>query len=837
MPTDSGGAAEVAGSVMPLLLCTFMIVSMQLGFAMLEVGCVRQEHRMTVLAKNLLDTMVSSLSFSLGCEIFQPSIVKQDGVVENHLIFLHWAFLSTSVTICSGSMAERAHLAAYLCYAVLMSGLAYPILADSVWGDGTGAGFLYHQFHPSGGHSYYDYAGGGVIHLAGAMAALAGNLLLGRRILRPPPKDLSHTQGDDTAQLKEAIQETWQRRFDRAEDDEKEFRPNSYLQVMGVLNLWVGCYGFNASPAFVRRDPHRVEIAALSAWNTTLAAGAGACGTFLHSCIFHKNMQLGFLCNGLLSGLVCLTVACDILTPAATVLLGFLCGFLVYPAGSYALKKMRIDDPADAIPVHGGSAIFGILSVAFCTPSCDTESGSAYGHHLFCADHHTIGGQLLVQLLGVGTILVWISCVIFPVWAVFLVSEFVYALELEQLSDTYERAACHVDLEAARLSLEEDFWTGAARNSRITRHLLRQHGWNWIGSPFKDAAAASDFRQDMVEAIHSSKTALEMDGVAVRLLHGIARQFARFRCFRELARIRLRIAPFAELSGLGAMAGTGKEVAEIIREVLEIVTDSHGEERKCGLPLQLQVEQLRRQVQNQGVLLQRLSRNKRYAGYRSLTPRLASVTEAEAEQPVPAPAERADLARAATERSNSPKAPSTDAPRGPRHEQPMLPIGSPRGRPLQREETGDLAQLHATNRSQTPEERPLRREVTSRSLQSASTVSDKSMGLITPRSEGDETPPPTMYGCAHGGYRQRRSTVSSGQREEVALQVMATQLANLLQAQQRLASSLPDLRNEDFHRQLVAALERRESASSARSGSERSSRFEATPCPETGAAL
>eukprot|EP00435_Cladocopium_sp_Y103_P005116 s3092_g1.t1 len=574
MLTDGGGAAEVPGSVMPLLLCTFMIVSMQLGFAMLEVGCVRQEHRMTVLAKNLLDTMVSSLSFSLGCEIFQPSIVKQDGVSENHLIFLHWAFLSTSVTICSGSMAERAHLAAYLCYAVLMSGLAYPILADSVWGDGTGAGFLYHQFHPSGGHRYYDYAGGGVIHLAGAMAALAGNLLLGRRILRPPPKELSHTQGDETTQLKEAIQETWQRRFDRAEDDEKEFRPNSYLQVMGVLNLWVGCYGFNASPAFARGDPHRVEIAALSAWNTTLAAGAGACGTFLHSCIFHKNMQLGFLCNGLLSGLVCLTVACDILTPATTILLGFLCGFLVYPAGSYALKKMRIDDPADAIPVHAGSAIFGILSVAFCTPSCDTESGSAYGHH-FCDDDHTIGGQLLVQLLGVGTILVWTFCVIFPVWAVFLVSECVYSLELEQLSATYEHA-CHVDLEAAK-SLEEDFWTGAARNSRITRHLLRQHGWNWIGSPFKDAAAASDFRQDMVEAIHSSKTALEMDVVAVWLLHGIARQFARFRCFREMARLRLRIAPFAELSGLGAMAGTGKEVAEIVREVLEIVTDSHGE--------------------------------------------------------------------------------------------------------------------------------------------------------------------------------------------------------------------------------------------------------------------
>eukprot|EP00913_Durusdinium_trenchii_P013030 g12231.t1 len=55
----------------------------------------------------------------------------------------------------------------------------------------------------------------------------------------------------------EALQETWQRRFDCTEDDEKEFRPNSYLQVMGVLNLWVGCYGFNASPAFARNDPSR----------------------------------------------------------------------------------------------------------------------------------------------------------------------------------------------------------------------------------------------------------------------------------------------------------------------------------------------------------------------------------------------------------------------------------------------------------------------------------------------------------------------------------------------------------------------------------------------------
>ena len=806
MMANSSGAADSAFAVMPLLLCTFMIVSMQLGFAMLEVGCVRQEHRMTVLAKNLLDTMVSSLSFSVGCELFKPSMVNQDGLAENHLILLHWAFLSTSVTICSGSLAERAHLAAYLCYAVVMSGFAYPILADSVWGDGSGAGFLHSQFHSVvSGHAYYDYAGGGVIHLAGGVAALAGNILLGRRILRPPAKDFSQPENfqgtDDTALLKDAMQETWQRRFDRTEDDEKEFRPNSYLQVMGVLNLWVGCYGFNASPAFARLDPHRVEIAALSAWNTTLAAGAGACGAFLHSRFFCKTMDLGFLCNGLLSGLVCLTVACDILTPATTVLLGFLCGFVVYPAGSHALKRLRIDDPADAIPVHAGSAIFGLLSVAFCIPSHCPDSG-----HPFCSADHGIGEQLLVQLYGVGTIIVWTFAVVFPVWAIFLLSEGVYTLELEQLVTSYERA--YVDLEAAK-SLEENFWTGAARSSRITRHLLRQHGWNWSGSPFKDAAAASDFRQDMLEAIHSSKTALEMDLIVVRLLQGIARRFAQFRCFREIARIRLRIPPFAELSGLGAMAGAGKEVGQIVREVLQVVSDTHDDSAKKGeLPMQLQVDRLQRQVQNQGVLLQRLARSKRYASLRS-GPRLESVSEAPVEE-----GSGSGGPRNATE-LETPTAPETGVPNGNRPAIPML-NGNSRGRSLQREEHGDLSMLH--ERSVTPEDRPMR-ETTSRSLQSASTVSDKSMGLITPRSEGDETPPPTIYGHAH-----RRSTVG-GDREEAAVQVMASQLAMLLQAQQRLASALPELRgDQEFHRQLLSALERRDSRSS-RSLFSRSSEF------------
>ena len=79
---------------------------------------------------------------------------------------------------------------------------------------------------------------------------------------------------------------------------------------MGAFTLWVGCYGFNASPALARGRPDSVEIAALSAWNTTLAAGASAFGAYLHQRLAKGHLDLGFLCNGILSGLVCLTVAC-----------------------------------------------------------------------------------------------------------------------------------------------------------------------------------------------------------------------------------------------------------------------------------------------------------------------------------------------------------------------------------------------------------------------------------------------------------------------------------------------------------------------------------------------
>ncbi|CAK0821203.1 unnamed protein product, partial [Prorocentrum cordatum] len=102
-----------------------------------------EAHRMTVLAKNIMDSCASAIAFWIFNEVGQPSIVRVDGVTQPHLLLWHWAFCAASVTICSGAMAERTHMTAYLTFAACMAGVVYPTVADSAWGSGRFAG----EFH------------------------------------------------------------------------------------------------------------------------------------------------------------------------------------------------------------------------------------------------------------------------------------------------------------------------------------------------------------------------------------------------------------------------------------------------------------------------------------------------------------------------------------------------------------------------------------------------------------------------------------------------------------------------------------------------------------------
>lgn len=173
------------------MLCTFLAISMQLGFAMLEVGSVREAHRMTVLVKNVMDSTVSCLAFWVYLHWGNDGIVRDaNGEQRLYLKLSQWAFCATGATICSGSMAERTHVTAYLMFAAVMAGVIYPVLATSVW---TTEGLLQSEFHSRfhEGYRHHDFAGGGVVHISGGCAAFVGCALLGRRIVRPlPPQPL-----------------------------------------------------------------------------------------------------------------------------------------------------------------------------------------------------------------------------------------------------------------------------------------------------------------------------------------------------------------------------------------------------------------------------------------------------------------------------------------------------------------------------------------------------------------------------------------------------------------------------------------------------------------------
>eukprot|EP00435_Cladocopium_sp_Y103_P010822 s5238_g2.t2 len=211
------------------------------------------------------------------------------------------------------------------------------------------------------------------VHLTGGCAAFAGSLLLGRRImcreLEPDDEGCNWMDAEAGKAEELGLDENWQRRFDDEARDKLEFQTCSYLQVMGMFTLWVGWYGFNAG-SVLSADPSG-RLAGLVSWNTTAAGSAAGLGACLYLYGFHLNLDVGFLCNGVLSGLVACTALCDVATPTSSIVIGLLSGLVVYPACSRLMQWARIDDPVDAVAVHAGSGFFGVVATAFCTPPCE----------------------------------------------------------------------------------------------------------------------------------------------------------------------------------------------------------------------------------------------------------------------------------------------------------------------------------------------------------------------------------------------------------------------------------------------------------------------------------
>lgn len=233
--------------------------------------------------------------------------------------FFQWAFCATAATIVSGGVAERVKLPAYVFYSIVMTAWIYPTVVYWTW---SGSGWL-----TNGGYS--DFAGSGIVHLTGGIAALVGATIVGPRTGR------------------------W--------DDPDKFAPhNMGLVVLGTFVLWFGWYGFNCGSTLAFSDTATATVGALVAMNTTLSAAGGGLIVFAVR-LRTRTYDLAGICNGILAGLVSVCAGVGDMKPELALVTGIL-GGLAYEGGHLFTTALKIDDPLDAFGVHGCGGMMGVIT-------------------------------------------------------------------------------------------------------------------------------------------------------------------------------------------------------------------------------------------------------------------------------------------------------------------------------------------------------------------------------------------------------------------------------------------------------------------------------------------
>ncbi|WP_052130299.1 ammonium transporter [Ureibacillus sinduriensis] len=342
------------------------------GFILLEAGSTRMKNAGHVAGKTIFTAGLGTLVFwavgygfiygdgnpFIGLSNFfygDTTTAQEAGGLTPAVDFsFQVMFALVSLTIAFGGFAERAKLSVYVIFAILFSAFIYPVVAHWIWGGGWLAE-----------HGKQDFAGSTVVHLTGAMAALAATVILKPRIGKYNKDGSSNVLAGH----------------------------NQVYTTLGVLILWVGWFGFNGASTFGVADGFLGYVIL----NTQLAAGAGAVAAMFTAWVKTGKADVPTTLNGALAGLVAITASCGFVAPWAAVVIGLIGGVMVV-FSMQLFERLRIDDPIAALSVHGTVGVWGTLSNGlFALPalSADIDWGQAglfYG-----------GGweQLGVQTLGV----------------------------------------------------------------------------------------------------------------------------------------------------------------------------------------------------------------------------------------------------------------------------------------------------------------------------------------------------------------------------------------------------------------------------------------------------
>ncbi|SFU93364.1 ammonium transporter [Halomonas korlensis] len=364
------------------LICGVLVMWMAAGFAMLEAGLVRSKNTAEILTKNVAlfaiactmylllgyylmysssaGGILPNLGFLIGGENTVDAITSgEEGAPYYSMradFFFQVVFVATAMSIVSGAVAERMKLWAFLAFAVVMTGVIYPTSGYWTWG----GGWLSEV-------GYSDYAGSGIVHLAGAAAALAGVLVLG-------PRKGKYGKDGGIYAIPGA---------------------NMPLATLGTFILWMGWFGFNGGSELKLSDAASANNVAQVFVNTNAAAAGGVIAALVLAKLWFRKADLTMALNGALAGLVAITA--DPLSPSAlgAAMIGAMGGLIVV-AAIVTLDKLKIDDPVGAISVHGVVGIWGVMVVPL------TNGDASFG----------------AQIIGVLGIFAWVFGASLVVWLI-----------------------------------------------------------------------------------------------------------------------------------------------------------------------------------------------------------------------------------------------------------------------------------------------------------------------------------------------------------------------------------------------------------------------------------
>lgn len=414
------GHTKIAVNYVWLLLCGFLVMFMQAGFAMLEVGFVRAKNAVHTMMMNMVIYALGVIGFFLvgfglmfggagpfatlaggaglaheftislfgkefglfGTTGFGLAGANYDIAVFAMFLF-QVVFMDAMATIPTGAMAERWRFANFCLYGIAAAMVIYPIFGNWVWGGGwlskLGANFGL-------GNGFCDFAGSSVVHAMGGITALVGAWLLGPRLgkFHPKTKAPRAIPGHDIP-----------------------------IAVLGAYILAFGWFGFNAGSTLAGGDVRLAVVAT----NTMLASCTGMIAAMLYMLRLTGKFDAPMSANGFLAGLVAITAPCAFVNAWSALIIGLVAGVLVCLVVVFVERVLHVDDPVGAVAVHGANGMWGCLSLGI-------FADGTYGAGLNGVDHAVRGllyggaDQFVAQVIGVVTVFVYASVMAFVVFKV-----------------------------------------------------------------------------------------------------------------------------------------------------------------------------------------------------------------------------------------------------------------------------------------------------------------------------------------------------------------------------------------------------------------------------------